>query len=87
MSNSTSPKPPISSDSAPPVYPRFQFALNGEGIQDTDTKCGQCKTVTSHQWLMIKVADRDNTMDLLELAGLARRLILCTNCGNLRLIK
>lgn len=90
MSKSTeSNDSPTDTDSVEPVSQRFQFDLNGVAIQFNTIKCGQCKVVTPHQWLMVPVGTlpTEPPMDQLELNELAKRLILCQNCGTMRLIK
>lgn len=77
-----------STSSVPNVQQRFHLGLGANDLKFNNIKCGPCKAVTPHQWIMVRVDDSsEQPMDPVELAALHKRLILCQNCGNVRLIK
>lgn len=81
------PDTPTDTNSAPPVHQRFFLDLGAGDLKLNNIKCGPCKAVTPHQWLMAHVVDSEGITDPVELADLHKRLILCQNCGNIRLVK
>lgn len=91
MTKSTESKDsPTDTDFVPPAEQRFQFALSGQDLQFNTIKCNPCNQVTPHQWLMVQVEPSliaPEKFTVLTLNEMARRLILCQNCGNIRLIK
>lgn len=86
MSDSTS-KKKETEDSADDVKQRYLLGLDGQDLQFNQVKCPNCKTVTPHQWLMVEVVDSFGMETPIELADKHKRLVLCQNCGNMRLIK
>lgn len=79
---------PAEEVSAPDVAQRFHLVPD-VSVQYNEVKCGQCSTVTPHEWFMLKVENDPalQPMEPLELLGKQRRVVMCQNCGNLRLIK
>jgi hypothetical protein len=61
------------------------YRLPLEGVESLSTKCQTEKVVTDQEFVLITpVVDGD--VDPMELLKLTKRLVLCTSCGNLRLI-
>ena len=58
--------------------------LDGEPRESYSTKCTVEKEMTEH--VFIRVQPENPEADPMEILTLAKRLVLCTNCGNLRLI-
>lgn len=66
----------------------YHLPYLGEGneVESASTKCTTCKETTEQEYAKIIPVPEDpveiNVMDLLEKA---KRLIICTKCGTLRL--
>lgn len=69
---------------------RFLFDLN-ENVEFLQKKCAKCKITTPHAWFRVGVTDlgdpslenKHAIMNALELLKLAKRVVLCQNCGNI----
>ena len=79
--NSPSPSPSVG-DAVGEWYPAP--SLDSLNWQDAKVKCPKCKTVTNA--LFVKVEPAKEQAEFMEVVERARRLELCTKCGNLRLI-
>ena len=66
-------------------YVMYQLPL--DGVESFSTKCSVEKALTPHEYIKVQPeyigAEVFDPMNLLKLT---KRLVLCTNCGNLRLI-
>lgn len=89
MTKDTSVQPPIESDSVPPAIPRYRLGalLDGQEVKHTDVKCTKCELKAQHDYLMVLPVDSLGIESQMDLAPKAKRLTLCTNCGEIRLIK
>lgn len=61
------------------------YRLPLEGVESVSTKCPTEKKPTEHEYVLITPA-QDDEVDPMELLKLTKRLVLCTECGTLRLI-
>lgn len=88
MDGTSSPKPPInvSNESVPSVMPRFRLAVS-PNVEQTKVKCDKCGTNTDHDWTMLSPVDELNLMSMVEIAPMAKRVLLCKVCGNVRVVK
>jgi hypothetical protein len=50
------------------------------------TKCNTCKEITPQEFIKITPFSDDPDIKALTLLELTKRLVICTQCGNLRLI-
>lgn len=58
---------------------------DGDPRLPVTTKCPECKKPTDQEFIVIApVNDEDGSMAIIQKA---RRLVVCTECGNLRLVK
>lgn len=63
----------------------YNLRLLDQESGEVKTKCTKCNIPTIHEWKkVIPVTDQEIIDPLAELA-LVRRIILCTECGNLSL--
>lgn len=76
---------PTDSDSALNVPVRYQLAV--QETQANNIKCTQEDKVTPHEYAMILAVDIENPSDVMATREMARRLLCCQSCGNIRLIK
>jgi hypothetical protein len=61
--------------------------LDGEEREEVTTKCTVCKEMTDQQFIkVVPMFDAVTQDDVLNLLKLAKRLVVCTECGTLRLI-
>lgn len=58
---------------------------DGDPRLPVTTKCPEEKKPTEHEFIVIAPVNEDE--DPMELMSKARRLAVCTECGNLRLVK
>lgn len=75
-----------SAEVAPPAW----LLGASESVEYTQTKCAKCDAPTMHQWTKIVPFAVDPSEDEFEVLvkqnQMSKRLTLCTQCGNLRLI-
>lgn len=62
------------------------YRLPLEGVESFSTKCPAEKEVQPHEYVKITPVVEEQVFDAMETLKLTKRLTLCTNCGNLRLI-
>jgi hypothetical protein len=66
------------------------YRLPLEGVESVSTKCPTCKKPTENEYVTVTPMKDDyepgNNEDALNLLKLTKRLVLCTECGTLRLI-
>lgn len=73
-------------NSVPPVM--FHLGMNNSTLHVQNSalvKCGKCDTVTEHTTVKITPLTINPANNPLEILKLAKRLTMCTHCGNLRL--
>lgn len=64
----------------------FELRVQTFDSGEVTMKCTPCKKLTSHEWMKILPYDPEATDQIAE-ARLVRRIIMCTECGNLALKK
>lgn len=65
------------------------YRLPLEGVESVSTKCPVEKKPTAHEYIKITPAQESADLsqeDAMQLLRLTKRLVLCTECGTLRLI-
>lgn len=65
----------------------YQLPSLTEPAESSSVKCAKCEGVTEHQYIKIQPepTNLNETIDVMEFLKLAKRLLLCTKCGNMRL--
>lgn len=68
----------------------FELRVESFDVGEVNVKCTPCDDVTKHEWMTVKPTPNEPIADadaFLQEAQLIRRIIMCTNCGNLSLKK
>lgn len=64
----------------------FELRVQTFDQGEINAKCTPCDKVTLHEWMKVVPHDPEAT-DYLTEAKVARRIVMCTECGNLGLKK
>lgn len=78
------------SDSALSVPPKYLLDLQNVVPESIKKKCSKCDSVTMHQWVKVQPISLVQATDqevLLEIMYLAKRIIMCQQCGTISVTK